>query len=232
MLAGFRRRDAASSESSLKYFLLGSFATAFFLYGVALMFGATGSTNIDAISQALLAQAMCRCWPMLRRRSCSWAWASRSPPRPSMCGLLTSTKELPAPVVGLMSTGPKAAAFAVLLRVHVRSECAGTLLADLGLGRAFHDARKCGALVQTTSSACWPILRSPTPDICWSRSRHNRNWDVGGDVLHRRLCRDECRSVCRRQPLRERGRKVRHARRLRRPGQEVSRAGRDASHSS
>ncbi len=49
VLAGFRRRDAASSESSLKYFLLGSFATAFFLYGVALMFGATGSTNIDAI---------------------------------------------------------------------------------------------------------------------------------------------------------------------------------------
>ena len=53
VLAGFRRSDAASSESSLKYFLLGSFATAFFLYGVALMFGATGSTNIDAIALAL-----------------------------------------------------------------------------------------------------------------------------------------------------------------------------------
>src|SRR5215469_2611484 len=44
ILAGFRRREASSSESSLKYFLLGSFATAFFLYGVALIFGATGST--------------------------------------------------------------------------------------------------------------------------------------------------------------------------------------------
>src|SRR5437660_4624432 len=53
ILAGFRRREAASSEASLKYFLLGSFATAFFLYGVALMFGATGSTNIDKISAAL-----------------------------------------------------------------------------------------------------------------------------------------------------------------------------------
>src|SRR3979490_3415495 len=53
ILAGFRRREASSSESSLKYFLLGSFATAFFLYGVALMFGATGTTNIDAISQVL-----------------------------------------------------------------------------------------------------------------------------------------------------------------------------------
>ena len=55
VLAGFRRRDAASSESSLKYFLLGSFATAFFLYGVAMMFGATGSTNIAVIREALLA---------------------------------------------------------------------------------------------------------------------------------------------------------------------------------
>ncbi len=53
ILAGFRRRSAISSESSVKYFLLGSFATAFFLYGVALMFGATGSTSIDRISAAL-----------------------------------------------------------------------------------------------------------------------------------------------------------------------------------
>ena len=40
VLAGIRRRVAESAESSLKYFLLGSFATAFFLYGVALIFGA------------------------------------------------------------------------------------------------------------------------------------------------------------------------------------------------
>src|SRR5690349_9642670 len=53
VLAGFRRRAAISSEASLKYFLLGSFATAFFLYGIALMFGATGSTSISAISQML-----------------------------------------------------------------------------------------------------------------------------------------------------------------------------------
>jgi len=46
ILAGYRRRAASSAESSIKYFLLGSFATAFFLYGVALMFGATGSTSI------------------------------------------------------------------------------------------------------------------------------------------------------------------------------------------
>src|SRR5579863_10636021 len=58
ILAGFRRREASSAESSLKYFLLGSFATAFFLYGVAMMFGATGSTNIDLISRNLVNQGL------------------------------------------------------------------------------------------------------------------------------------------------------------------------------
>ena len=64
ILAGFRRREASSSESSLKYFLLGSFATAFFLYGVALMFGATGSTNIDAISQVAELRQRAAFWHM------------------------------------------------------------------------------------------------------------------------------------------------------------------------
>ncbi len=53
ILAGFRRRAAESAESSLKYFLLGSFATAFFLYGVAMIFGATGTTNVYVIAEIL-----------------------------------------------------------------------------------------------------------------------------------------------------------------------------------
>src|SRR5215813_4931691 len=56
ILAGYRRRTAASTESSLKYFLLGSFATAFFLYGVALMFGATGTTSLLEIPEKLAHQ--------------------------------------------------------------------------------------------------------------------------------------------------------------------------------
>src|ERR1700757_1522188 len=50
ILCGFRKGQAVGTESSIKYFLLGSFATAFFLYGVALAFGATGSTNLYAIA--------------------------------------------------------------------------------------------------------------------------------------------------------------------------------------
>jgi len=53
VLAGFRRTDLKSNESAMKYFLLGSFASAFFLYGTALIFGATGSTNLNTIHTAL-----------------------------------------------------------------------------------------------------------------------------------------------------------------------------------
>ena len=48
-LAAFNRRDRRSAEAGLKYFLLGAFSTAFFLYGIALIYGATGSTNIALI---------------------------------------------------------------------------------------------------------------------------------------------------------------------------------------
>ena len=53
IMAGYRRKSGKSAESALKYFLLGSFATSFFLYGIALIFGATGSTRIDDIAAAV-----------------------------------------------------------------------------------------------------------------------------------------------------------------------------------
>jgi NADH-quinone oxidoreductase subunit N len=115
VLTGFRRREASSSEASLKYFLLGSFATAFFLYGVALMFGATGSTNIDAISQALRSGAPVLAYVAMALMFVGLGFKVASAPfhiwTPDVY------EGAPAPIVGLMSTGPKAAAFAVLLRV-------------------------------------------------------------------------------------------------------------------
>ncbi len=53
ILSGFSRRDPRSSEASLKYFLLGAFASGFFLYGIALIYGATGTTNLTQISQGM-----------------------------------------------------------------------------------------------------------------------------------------------------------------------------------
>src|SRR4051812_48403901 len=53
ILAGYLRNDKRNNESALKYFLLGSFATAFLLYGVALIYGLTGSTKLNEIKVAL-----------------------------------------------------------------------------------------------------------------------------------------------------------------------------------
>ena len=53
VLAGLNRRRLESSESALKYFLLGAFATGFLLYGISLIYGATGSTNFQKIALAL-----------------------------------------------------------------------------------------------------------------------------------------------------------------------------------
>jgi NADH-quinone oxidoreductase subunit N len=116
VLAGFRRHVAASAESSLKYFLLGSFATAFFLYGVALMFGATGSTNIDLISKSLRAGPV----PLLAFVAVAFMFVGlgfKVAAAPFHIWTPDVYEGAPAPVVGFMSTAPKAAAFAVLLRI-------------------------------------------------------------------------------------------------------------------
>jgi NADH-quinone oxidoreductase subunit N len=116
VLAGFRKHYAASAESSLKYFLLGSFATAFFLYGVALMFGATGSTNIDQISRILHAGPI----PLLAFVAVAFMFVGlgfKVAAAPFHIWTPDVYEGAPAPVVGFMSTAPKAAAFAVLLRI-------------------------------------------------------------------------------------------------------------------
>ncbi len=116
ILAGFRRKSASSSESSLKYFLLGSFATAFFLYGIALMFGATGSTSIAVIAHSLRAGntgplayvAIALMFVGIGFKIASAPFHVWTP---------DVYEGAPAPIVGLMSTAPKAAVFAVLLRI-------------------------------------------------------------------------------------------------------------------
>jgi NADH-quinone oxidoreductase subunit N len=115
VLAGFRRRAATSVESSLKYFLLGSFATAFFLYGVALMFGATGSTSIYPIAESLRSGAPALAYAAMALMFVGLGFKIASAPfhvwTPDVY------EGAPSPVVALMSTAPKAAVFAVLLRI-------------------------------------------------------------------------------------------------------------------
>lgn len=115
IMAGFRKGQATASESSLKYFLLGSFATAFFLYGIALCFGATGSTSIAAIHAGIATTTT----PHLAILAIAMVLIGLGF-KVSLAPFHVWTPDVyqgaPAPVVGMMSTAPKAAAFAVLLR--------------------------------------------------------------------------------------------------------------------
>jgi NADH-quinone oxidoreductase subunit N len=147
ILAGFRLREAASAESSIKYFLLGSFATAFFLYGVALMFGATGSTNILVISQALLVGAPVLAYVAVALMFVGLGFKVASAPfhiwTPDVY------EGAPAPIVGLMSTGPKAAVFAVLLRILFEANAPGRLWLIWVSAALSMCLGNIGALVQT-----------------------------------------------------------------------------------
>lgn len=116
IMAGFRKGKAASAESAIKYFLLGSFATAFFLYGIALTFGATGTTSIAGIAAGLVVTKT----PMLASIAIAMIVIGigfKVSAAPFHVWTPDVYQGAPAPVVGLMSTAPKAAAFAVLLRI-------------------------------------------------------------------------------------------------------------------
>jgi NADH-quinone oxidoreductase subunit N len=117
VLAGFRRTDLKSNESALKYFLLGSFSSAFFLYGVALIFGATSSTNIVVIADALRSADIQITLVYLAAAMMLVALSFKVAVAPFHIWTPDVYEGAPTPVTGFMSVGPKAAGFAVFLRV-------------------------------------------------------------------------------------------------------------------
>ena len=148
ILAGFRRRAAISSEASVKYFLLGSFATAFFLYGVALMFGATGSTSITVIGDTLRSGVV----PMLAYAGIALMFVGlgfKVAAAPFHVWTPDVYEGAPAPVVGFMSTAPKAAVFAVLLRIMFQADAPGRLWMIWAAAALSMTLGNLGALVQS-----------------------------------------------------------------------------------
>ena len=117
VMAGFRRTDLKSNESALKYFLLGSFSSAFFLYGVALIFGATGSTNLIAIANSLRSSEVQLSLVELAAGLMLIALCFKVAVAPFHIWTPDVYEGAPTPVTGFMSVGPKAAGFAVLFRV-------------------------------------------------------------------------------------------------------------------
>ena len=123
VLAGFRRTDTRSNESSLKYFILGSFASAFLLYGIALIYGATatgpdqpGTTNIALIAahsnQSLYPPLLFAGLAMLLV-----GFGFKIATAPFHVWTPDVYEGAPTPVTAFMAAGPKAAGFAAFMRV-------------------------------------------------------------------------------------------------------------------
>jgi NADH-quinone oxidoreductase subunit N len=121
ILAGFLRDDRRNNESALKYFLLGSFATAFLLYGIAWVYGLTGSTNLDQIRSVLDQGSKSTLLAGLAAGLLFVGFAFKVSVVPFQMWAPDVYQGAAAPVSAFMSAGPKAAAFAVFFRVFMTS---------------------------------------------------------------------------------------------------------------
>ena len=125
ILASYRRDEPRSNEAAMKYFLLGSFATAFFLYGVALSFGATGSTHLDLMTP--LANDSSHNLLKLGLGFILIGLAFKVAAAPFQLWTPDVYVGAPAPVTAMLSTGPKAAAFALAIRILASVDAAAPL---------------------------------------------------------------------------------------------------------
>lgn len=118
VMAGYRRTDVRANESSLKYFLLGAFSTAFLLYGMALVYGASGNTNLKAIRAVIEAGSIQYPGLMLVGAAMMLVgFGFKIASAPFHLWTPDVYEGAPTLVTGFMATGPKAAVFAAFLRV-------------------------------------------------------------------------------------------------------------------
>ena len=116
VLSGFATRDLTSQESAFKYFLLGSFSSAILLYGIALTYGAAGTTNIAEAGRALTA-AGSDVLTLAAMGLLLVGFAFKTAVVPFHMWTPDVYQGAPTPVTGFMAAGTKAAAFAAFLRV-------------------------------------------------------------------------------------------------------------------
>jgi NADH-quinone oxidoreductase subunit N len=117
ILLGVRRADPRSNESALKYFLLGSFSSAFLLYGIAMAYGATRTTNIDLIARAVREGSASMNLIYLAVGLLFVGLGFKVTAVPFHIWTPDVYEGAPAPVTGFMSVGPKAAGFALFIRI-------------------------------------------------------------------------------------------------------------------
>lgn len=118
VMAGLRKSDLKSNESAMKYFILGSFASAFLLYGMALIYGATGSTNITEIA-VKVADANFPALLLIGAAMLIIGFGFKVATVPFHIWTPDVYEGAPSPITGFMAAGPKAAAFASFVRIFV-----------------------------------------------------------------------------------------------------------------
>ncbi|MBI3047460.1 MAG: NADH-quinone oxidoreductase subunit N [Acidobacteria bacterium] len=118
VLTGIRRDDPRATEAAFKYFLLGAFSSAFFLYGIAFTYGLSGSTRLDRVGTYLAAQSLSDNPLILVALGLLLVgFAFKISAVPFHMWTPDAYEGAPAIVTGFMSTGVKAAAFAAFARV-------------------------------------------------------------------------------------------------------------------
>ena len=132
LLAGYHKSDSYSTEGAIKYFLLGSFSSAIFLFGLAFVWGLTGSTRIDGVA-ASLARVASGEIPFSPGLAMGFAFlttgvAFKIAAVPFHYWTPDAYQGSPTPVTGYLSVGPKVGAFALILRLFV--EALGSMKAD------------------------------------------------------------------------------------------------------
>jgi NADH-quinone oxidoreductase subunit N len=118
ILAGYLRDDKRANEAALKYFLLGSFATGFFLYGVAVIYGSAQTINLTAIRTFITGPDSPN--PLFIGLAAALMFvglAFKVSAAPFQIWAPDVYQGAPTPVTAFLSAGPKAAAFAVFLRI-------------------------------------------------------------------------------------------------------------------
>ena len=124
LLAGFAKRDALSTEGAIKYFLLGSFSSAIFLFGLAYVWGLTGTTRVDGVADSLrsmVAGGTIAPGLALGLAFMTTGVAFKIAAVPFHYWTPDAYQGSPTPVTGYLSVGPKIGAFALILRLFVEA---------------------------------------------------------------------------------------------------------------
>jgi NADH-quinone oxidoreductase subunit N len=116
-LAGFVRRDPQSSEAAIKYFLLGAFSTGFLLYGIALIYGATGTIRLDAIRASLASGIGANPLLLLGLGMLLIGFGFKVAAVPFHMWTPDAYEGAPTPITAFMAVGVKLAAFGGFLRI-------------------------------------------------------------------------------------------------------------------